>query len=313
MIKIRKQKLIAIFLLIPLFSYLIITPAIARDFPPWDKGHDGTRATPDDGTPPETPCKPPCKDDDCSKGSPVYLKDGNFLYSAEDLMIPGRMPFQIVRSYNSNDNLRSGLFGYGWTFTYCYRIIETEDAETETITATLLVPNGQRYDFTLDNGTYIAPPRVYDTLTKTDGVFSLRKKSGTIFRFDDSGNLISIADRNGNALTFTNESGVISTITDDAGRQLSFQYGSEGKISSITDPASRIFSYTYDDKGNLETYTNSVEGKTVYEYDDEHNLKSITDPRDNKVIDVVYDSSGRVSDYTDRKRGNLDICLCFFH
>lgn len=296
------KKQIALLITAVFFSSILSQAAFAFDFPPWDKGHTGTRGQPGSGKASECPCSPPGAPNPCYQGSPIYVKDGNYLYRTTDLLIPGRIQLEISRAYNSKDNFRTGLFGYGWVFNYEYRVLEIEDPKTGKITATLLVPNGQRYEFVRNkDGTYTPPRGIYHILTKKgDGTFVYRETGGTKFTFDPAGNLASIIDRNGNALTFAYESGVLVSITDGAGRGLTFQYGPHGKISSITDPAGRVFSYEYGGEGNLIKYIDPMGGITQYAYySGDHNLRSITDPRGNQQIALTYDAYGRVSTYSD--------------
>ena len=295
-------KINGLFIFIVLF-FLYINQTIASHSPPWDQGHQGSRGGPTDeggnggGGGGETPCKPPCKPDPCSQGSPIYLKDGNFLYSNKDLFIPGRIPFDITRSYNSRDNTREGYLGYGWTFTYSYQLIETDDGS-----AVILIPNGQRHEFKFDNDSksYIPPPRVYSVLTKHNDSFILQQRNGINITFELSGKLISIHDKNNNSLKFDYDTNGLSVITDDTGRELKFEYDVNGKIASITDFTGRIFFYEYDSFGNLKKYTNPMGFEKVYEYDKNHNMISAIDFEGDELLSLTYDkSSGKVHTYTD--------------
>ena len=279
--------------------FLFVSPSYSMN-KPWDGGdHEGT--DPDDGKDPETPCNPPCKPDCLSKGSPVYLVDGNFLHSTVDLIFPCRIPFSIKRSYNSRDNFRTGYFGYGWVFSYGYRLVEVEDEDSGAIIVYVLQPNGQRIEFVKENNSYLSPSLVYFTLTKKNGLFTLKSKDKKKYIFNSSGQLASIIDRNNNELSFTYTSSAMSSIKDYAGRKFIIDYGPNGKISCITDPLNRKYRYDYDIDGNLIKYINPMNGEVNYIYDNQHNLIQIIGSRNNQALSIHYDSKGKVQKYTDAK------------
>src|SRR5262249_43097388 len=78
-------------------------------------------------------------------GDPVDLATGQFTIEKTDLVLPGRLPIAVTRSYRSDDT-RAGFFGTGWNLgTYDSRITST-GATLNLITADqnifLLTPNG---------------------------------------------------------------------------------------------------------------------------------------------------------------------------
>jgi len=271
------------------------------DQPPWDYGHEYS-GKPDPGKDTES-VSDSCNDNPCFKGSPVFLLDGNYRYSSHDILIPGIIPLELNRVYNSRDNIRNGIFGYGWVFNYDYAILEVEDNDTSEIKAIVLFPDGRRIDFIKNpDNTYTGPPYIFMTLSFENNHYLLRHKHGTIYKFKSNGKLISITDRNDNNISISYSNGVISTVSDDSGRTLDFVYGPNGKLSTITDPANRVFTYEYDSNGDLITYIDPMGYYTVYTYDNDHNMLSID--VEGKIYESISyysggTSNGKVNTYID--------------
>ena len=240
--------------------------SFAYDAPPRDQDHSGPNPY---GPPPQEPPAGPCP----LHGSPVHLRSGNYFYSNQDLLIPGRgFSLRIVRGYNSQDE-HEGPFGYGWSFHLLMELIKvTEDDENYVI---IRRGDGVRLKFK-DNGdgTFTSPTGRYDTLVQNaDGSYDLMKKTGDCLscaetaHFDTGGRLLYKRDGNGNRMGFSYDgTGRLSTVTDPAGRRLTFFYGANNKICKVIDPANREFSYTYNFRGNLTSYTDPLGNRTTYSY-----------------------------------------------
>lgn len=299
---IRRHGVYTLIIFIVLFSAIPVL--LGAELSPWDIGSDGTRGRIVTAKQPEIPHSYSQRSDVYSMSKSVCMSVGAFSFSEQDIFIPGRIPLQLTRHYNSRDNVRNGLFGYGWTFNYSHRILEIKNDETGSISAVLLNPDGKRTVFEFRDGTYVPPPGVYITLTKNNGAFTLRDKHGNTIQFDTQGNAWIISDPNGNNITITNQSGAIDKITDASGRTLTFTYGANGKVSTMTypdpfDPAGKTFTYHYDAAGDLIKTVNPVTGATLYTYDNHHNLLAVIDPSGNKVMGIAYDASGRTASFTD--------------
>ena len=281
-------------------SFFITTQKAYAYNKPWDQGHDATN--PNDPDEPEQPPPPPC--DECATmcyASPVSCSEGNYIFKARDFFIPGTMPLNITRAYNSRDNMRTGLFGYGWSTPIDIKLVYIS-GDTENYVR-ILMPNGQRYDFTEnEDGTYTPPLSIYHTLTKNeDGTYSLKKKNDITYEFNSEGHLTHIIDRNDNQITISHENGWPVAITDSSARTLDIVKGVNGKIAGITDFTARTFSYTYDTDGNLESVTDPNGNTTTYSYDAGHNLTGITEPLGNTVASISYTADGKVSRIIDKE------------
>ncbi len=291
----RKTKvtLFVAILIFLLFCGLIPSdPTYAFHFP-WDQGHDTFEPEPPDDPPPDD-------NDKCnSKGSPFVVGTGAYTVSIRDVFVPGRIDLEVMRTYSSLD-LHNGMFGRGWTYTYGVRAIKV----TNGITTAVIIrrENGQRDRYFFEtNGTYRSPPDVFETLVENeDGSFELTDIDFTTMRFDASGALTTILDRNSNlvSLDYDND-GFLVRVTEDSGRALQFFKGPNGKVSRIVNPAGHAVEYAYDAEGNLIGVTVPGGGTIAYAYDSKGRLISITDPRGNLATSLTYDTTGRLSTYTD--------------
>jgi RHS repeat-associated protein len=283
-------------------------PALAWDVPD-DQGHTGTK--------PDKPADTKCGEKDCTaQRSPVQIKQGNYVYSHQDLFIPGRgISLEVIRHYDSQD-MYDGPFGYGWKWGLEIKLIEITDESGDQVT--IRRGDGTRREFTRNpDGSYSPPAGWKDYLSKNDdGTFTWCESSsgnasgglGTCYDFDSAGYLITIQDRNGNQMSFSYDgTGKLIQITDASGRSLTIAYGKNNKIASIKDPADRVFTYGYDASGNLTSYTDPMGNTTTYSYDTKHHLAKITDARGNTVTNIAYyvDDDYKNSDGTYRLKKDL--------
>jgi RHS repeat-associated protein len=234
----------------------------------------------------------------------VNLGTGNFVNSAEDLAMPGRLlGFSFIRSYNSAD-LSTGPLGPAWTHSYNWRL--TDGGATVTI---------RRGDGRLDQFTrnpdlsYAAPIGVFDTLVKNpDTTFTLTLKNQVGFSFTSAGVLTRISEPAGNQLNLSYTAGNLTTITDTVGRAVSLSYIGT-TLSQIQDPLGRKVTYGYDGSGRLITVTDKI-GNTAgqnpfdhqwhYGYDGtSRHLTTITDPDGRVQVTNTYDGQGRVYEQRD--------------
>ena len=60
-------------------------------------------------------------------GDPVNMATGNFIYSKEDIKIPGRYPLAFERFYNAIGGASGSVLGPGWTHNYNIRLLHEDD------------------------------------------------------------------------------------------------------------------------------------------------------------------------------------------
>ena len=210
-------------------------------------------------------------------GDPVNPATGNLLMTDVDFSVDSRgMPLKLVRTYNSQSD-DTGVFGYGWTFTYGDRLLENADESV-----TVVTDNGTRHTFTkLAQGGYAPPSGVFSALVKTAAGYTVTSPKGLIRRFDTAGYLLELEDPNANtlALVYSGDHR-LTEITDTVGRTCALVYDGDGRVQRLTlnAPAPGPYSwfYAYDARGDLVAVTNPRGHIKRYAYDDGHNLVSMT-------------------------------------
>jgi RHS repeat-associated protein len=221
-------------------------------------------------------------------GDPVNITNGNEVRTEVDFTIPGRgLAVNWTRTYNSR-LAYDGPLGYGWTHNYNMHLNIAGNGDV-----TLFDTDGAQQLFTKSGSTYTPPAGLYDTLTKP-GDYILRETTGTEYRFNSSGQLLSITDRNGNQLTLTYSGGNLTGITDAVGRQLTLTYDGS-RLTNVADFAGRNWTYAYDANGDLVSYTDALGHTTTYTYysdqyfaDNNHNLKLVTGPLGESMFFAYY-------------------------
>jgi RHS repeat-associated protein len=146
------------------------------------------------------------------------------------------------------------------------------------------------------------------------------------YTHDERGRLATVTEGTGTetrALSFTyNSDGYLDTITDPLTREVSFTYDNAGRITEETLPDGEVVQYGYDANSNITSiippgrpahtfsYTlvdlltsyippdvGAGTNQTLYEYNKDKQLTRTTRP-DGKIIDLGYDSAGRLSTLT---------------
>ncbi len=227
-------------------------------------------------------------------GANVVL--GNFTLQSLDLAIPGRgLAFAFLRTYNSAI-LEDGPLGIGWTHSYNLSV-RSETASTVLVRGA----DGSLDRYTLQgDGSYLAPPGIYDTLTKeADGSYTLKLKDQTRYLFDASGKLTIIVEKNGNTITLAYSGGDLTTLTDTVGRAVVFTYDASHHLIALTDASGRAVTFTYNAQGLLASATDPRGKSAQFAYDAGGRLATVTDANNHTPLRNTYDSQGRVTEQRD--------------
>ena len=299
-------------------TVLVGSPGVYAYHYPWDQGHDTTEPDYDD---PPGPCNGPCENDpgNCaSKGSPVYLATGGFIWNDTDVVLKGRPQISFSRTYNSNDP-KMGMTGKAWSTSCSYTLeksffafLETDGGTDYRDSYVRTLSNGKRYEYRYLNPDAFTAQGVFDRIVRQDDeglIVHIERNDGSydVFDFSESGGRglgtkVSTVDRNGNALNYGyDDQRRITSIADENGRFLKFQYGGDGLLNFMTDHSGRIWEYQYDSYGNLVSVTNPEGGVRNYEYqayttsDSDQTYYQLT-----RVIDEAGVAETEVS-YTGRK------------
>jgi YD repeat-containing protein len=246
------------------------------------------------------------------KGDPVDVSTGIFMLSATDLVIPGRTPLAITRSYRSGDT-NAGVFGLGTMMGY------EEFLQTTSATVLTYVYHGdtrttfvKQVDGSYTNGTV---PAFRGARITVDGVGNrtLRYKDGRTVSFTGEiypttvGLQTAVSDANGNALTVERPAWYdFSTVSvrDATARGVTLTRDISGaRVLTITDPLGRVVTYQYDASARLASVTNPAGGVTQYTYDSQHRMTTITDARGITYLTNTYDTNYRVCRQTQADSG----------
>lgn len=250
-------------------------------------------------------------------GDPVKLGIGVFTVEKTDLVLPGRLPVAIGRTYNPFDPFGT-IGGYqpplgpGWALSIDPILIPgiAFRAQSPDIFR-LVLPGNTRLDLTRNaDGTFtnkthpLLDGAVLTQLSTGQSAESLlRWKDGTVWRFRRTvlnsfgaalDFLIEIADRNGNRTAIERDfAGAATRVVDAAGRAIQLTR-SGGRVTEVRDPLGRTVHYGYDADGRLATVTDPAGGVTRYAYDAAGRILTITDPRNIPFVRNVYGDSGRI-------------------
>lgn len=147
---------------------------------------------------------------------------GNYTNATLDaqVTVPGPT-LDVLRTYNSLDPRRTGVFGAGWSSRYDMALKQELRPNGTPGNVLITYPDGQQVRFGLNpDGTWVAPPNRKASLTKTTTapvVWLLGTPGGIKYRFDvATGRLMSIEDPTTTA------------------KPLAFAYGTDGRLAIVT-------------------------------------------------------------------------------
>jgi RHS repeat-associated protein len=252
-------------------------------------------------------------------GEPVDLGTGLMVVDKTDLLLSGRLPASLRRSYNPHDPFgRVAGFelvtGPGWTLSVDAVLLEESPSLRR-----LVLPGNSRFAFALQpDGTFgnsTFPEFAGAVLKAQPDGHTLRFKDGSVWRFGTGylprtglpipilglHLLVAQSDRNGNTLTVARDQfGAPVRLTEPGGRSLSLTVDTVAagvwRLLSTVDPIGRTVGYGYSASApfRLETVTDALGGITRYIYDAAGRMASITDPRGVTFVTNDHDAQGRV-------------------
>ncbi|MGA5759772.1 polymorphic toxin-type HINT domain-containing protein [Nonomuraea bangladeshensis] len=204
-----------------------------------------------------------------ASGQEFHALSGNYTSTVTDASVATTGPaLSVVRSYNSLDARRDGLFGAGWSTRFDMKI-EVEPSGALLVT----YPDGRRLRFApKGGGSFQPPPGMHATLAAvTGGGWKLMDKSSTVYHFNAQGRLTKIVDARGRAMELTyGTDGKLAKATAVGGRSLTFGWIGGHVTSVTTDPvdgAAQRWTYSYDgDKLLTACNPNPAQNCTTYSY-----------------------------------------------
>ncbi|MBU4376584.1 MAG: DUF1080 domain-containing protein, partial [Candidatus Omnitrophica bacterium] len=196
--------------------------------------------------------------------------------------------------YDFNTPDRTEPFGRGWSFNYGVFIKELSNGNVKVIRE-----DGRSDLFVKQvDSSYLPSSWLHETLTKDGSGFGLRKKDGTIYRFNLSGRLEYLEDRFANRITLTYENiyGAerLKYVTDSTNRQFTFEYWPDGRVKEIKDPTGiRKYQYVYTGL-NLTQVIDLRGNSKYYEYNPVTNLRTAYIDKEGNRYEYTYTYNARV-------------------
>jgi RHS repeat-associated protein len=223
-----------------------------------------------------------------SVGHPVDAATGRVFTTQEDFVLPGRIPIEFTRTYDSSAVDYEGPLGRGWIHSYDIHLWE-DDEQGMVI---LRNKEGMLVGFDLiEIGEKDLNPLEKLWLERLDAqAYVVRGKDGLRYKFAPVGDdrdgktearafsLIEIEDRNSNTIKLFYEGRRLGWLKDDAGTRVNFSYitldnGAErlAGVSLALDETStrtaRLINFTYDSEGRLTNATDRGLIPWRYAYD----------------------------------------------
>jgi RHS repeat-associated protein len=228
-----------------------------------------------------------------TRGAGVNTATGGYSAQFPDAQVSAaQAPFALQRSYSSTSP-SSGALGTGWSLPW-----ETSLTTGTSGEVVLREESGAQLTFLPGTGgTYTAPRGARSVLRATTDGWELDTPEHRTLRYDPQGRLSGITNRGRQQLSVAYESSRPSQLTDASGRQYQLSY-TDGRLTRLTMPDGRFVRYGYTD-GRLTTVRALDGAETTYAYDSVGNLAQITGPDGHTLLDLIYDTRGRVTEQTD--------------
>jgi RHS repeat-associated protein len=229
------------------------------------------------------------------------LKVGNEKKSFVDLQlpVPGPLPLQLVRYYNSFNKEDVGL-GLGWSLQPAHleflsqkAYVKLEDNQQRECHFKIQLIEHEKDSLFKLIGTRNSEP-VYTSSTneavlvlQADGNYALSNKEGLKLIFDGQGRLLEIRDRTNHSIKYSYKDSRLKSIAHSAGIKIRLNY-KEDRLVSAVDTSKKTIGYTYNNQ-QLESVVDSLGLLSSYAYDSNNNLIAILDAKGKKVFEAEYD------------------------
>lgn len=221
-------------------------------------------------------------------GDPVNADTGNFVYEKKDLLIKGRTPLCVKRSYNRMDS-RSASMGKGWRHNYEISLLSEEDRYV------LIWGDGREEVFLKDKDSSPVPLFGERQALKSDkNGYLYEETDGHIYWFDQDGKLLWRKDARGWGIFCSyDQKNRLHQVSNQKGSVLTYHYDHfNGLLCEITDHTGRRVKFSYE-FGRLKEVLDAEGGRYQYFYDFENNVSRIYNPRGICVLNNDYDTKGR--------------------
>ncbi|MBI2807784.1 MAG: RHS domain-containing protein [Planctomycetes bacterium] len=216
------------------------------------------------------------------KAEPVNSITGEVVVEQQDFALPGRLPFDWIRTYGSQ-NERSGLCGHGWETPADARIVFESDGSVtfaDGSAGTTLFPH-------LPPDGSVEEAFAGTLLTHRPGLLHVRTKEGLSYQFTypepgvKEAFVESITDRCNNKLRFVRNGRDLLAIEESTGRRIDVTCRN-GRIAEMFlhapgEPQPRLLvQYEYNADGDLVTVFDALKAPIRFAYRD-HRVVKLTD------------------------------------
>ncbi len=237
----------------------------------------------------------------CKHGfEPVDLVTGRVTYETTDFELPGPIPLQWKKVWDSDSNY-TGALGHGYAMSYDRYIMAFPEDNALVVT----LEDGRSASFpVLQPGESEYHPHESLTLSrKENGYYLMEDHNQSLYyhfefelRNGEITKLTRIEDYSGQQVKLHYNGRHLSAITDSAGRRLQFTLNRKGCIIKVTvqhkDVSEVLMQYGYNDNDELVAITDALGQTTHIEYDDQHRMVKKTD-RQGQSFYWEYDQEGR--------------------
>jgi len=226
-------------------------------------------------------------------------KTGNVVKRFIDMtiLIPGKAPFLLTRTYNSFSTTDIGL-GVGWSFAShvlhfpSHKSIfhASETAHPLTLYSEIYVDLDTPYKL-IGLDSRLCP--VYQGSNSTifikydNGLYSFSKNGKERLIFNEIGQLITEIDPEGTKVNYEYEGSSLKSLTHSDGPKIIFEYQGSRISKAITQH--QEIAYSYNSGNQLESVSDAMGLAASYEYDEDTNINQIKNAKGNVVFEASYD------------------------
>jgi RHS repeat-associated protein len=222
-------------------------------------------------------------------GHPVNVASGTVSTSAVDLSLPGPLPLQLERDYDSNWCDRAGPLGFGWSHAFdqsvwlepgCVVVQGGDGRELEFRTHALpdgVARRGDRLWHPVDRCTLVSRGKLRWAIEDADGrtrVFEPIAGEAPHERARGRARLVEIREAAGSVITLRyDRCARLVGITDACGRVIELENDAAGRVRRLWAPAAdgrglrQHAEYRYDDDGDLVEVVDACGKSWRFEYD----------------------------------------------
>ncbi|HIS60939.1 MAG TPA: hypothetical protein IAC14_01640, partial [Candidatus Scybalomonas excrementigallinarum] len=224
-------------------------------------------------------------------GEPIDSVTGSFFIHTTDFRFPDiQKDILLQRNYTST-NLKYGILGKGWKFSYEGRLIRVKGEDKVHVE----LDTGHHLLFEWTGESFVQRTKGCDwfTFEKVDTKWKLvDRKQHRTYWYQETGLLESIEDQNGQKLQFYYKESTLEKMVTALGYTVFFTF-KDGLLIQMKDHIGRTIQYRYENDCLVDVI-HMDQGITHYEYDENDYLTRAIDQAGVAYLTNEYDDKGRV-------------------